>query len=107
MRNRNKRVWAHLNDDEYERFMETVKQSGLSMEAYIRFLINGLIPKPNPPVDYFSMTSELRNIGNSIHQIALRAAAFHVINKEEYKQYSIKLDKQISAIQDAVELPQK
>jgi hypothetical protein len=85
--------------------MENVKRSGLSMEAYIRFLINGLIPKPNPPVDYFSMTSELRNIGSSMRQIASKATAFHMIDANELVLYSIKLNNQISAIQNAVELP--
>jgi exopolysaccharide biosynthesis protein len=107
MRKRNKRVWAHLNDNEYERFMEQVKQSGLSMESYLRFLINGLVPKPKPPVDYFAMTNELRTIGRSIRQIASKATAYHIINAGEYERYSTELDKQISAIQDAVELPYK
>jgi hypothetical protein len=107
MRNRNKRIWAHLSDDEYEHFMEQVKQSGLSIESFLRFLINGLVSKPKPPVDYFAMTNELRIIGRSIRQIASKATAYHIINSEEFEQYSLKLDKQISAIQDAVELPYK
>lgn len=107
MRNRNKRIWAHLSDDEYGRFMDTVKQSGLSMEAYIRFLINGLVPKPTPPADYFAMTTELRTIGRTLRQIASKVDAYHTINAEELEQYTLKLDKQISSIQDAVELPYK
>jgi hypothetical protein len=62
MRKRNKRIWAHLTDDEYEWFMELVKQSGLSMETYLRFPINSLVPKQKPTLDYFAMTNELRLI---------------------------------------------
>jgi hypothetical protein len=105
VRKRNKRIWAHLNDDEYERFIEQVKQSGLSMESYLRFLINGLVPKPKPSADYFTMTNELRNIGISIRHIASKAAASHMIGSEDLLRFTVNLDRQISAIQDAVELP--
>jgi hypothetical protein len=64
-----------------------------------------MIPQPKPPPDYFAMTRELRAIGNNIHQIAAKANALHVIDAEGFKQYSDMLDRQISAIQDAVELP--
>ena len=107
MRKRNKRIWAHLNDDEYKRFMEIVTQSGLSMESYLRFLINGLVPKPKPPVDYFAMTNELRELGKSLRHIDSKAAASQMGNIDDFIQLSTKLDKQITAIQDAVELPYK
>jgi hypothetical protein len=107
LRKRSRRIWAHLSDDEYDQFMEHVKQSGLSMESYLRFLINGLVPKPKPPAEYFAMTNELRTIGKSIRQIAAKVTAYHIIDAEEFEQYSIKLDKQILAVQDAIELPYK
>lgn len=75
MRNRNNRVWVRLDDDEYSRFRKHIDQSGLSQEAYLRFLIQELIPQPKPPPDYFTMTRELRAIGNNIHQIAVKANA--------------------------------
>jgi hypothetical protein len=107
MRNRNKRIWVRLDEEEYGRFKKHVEQSGLSQEAYLRFLIGDLIPKLKPPPDYFTMTRELRAIGNNIHQIAVKANALHLIDSEEFKQYSAMLDRQISAIQDAVELPER
>jgi hypothetical protein len=107
MRNRNKRIWARLNDNEYSSFKRHVEQSGLSQEAYVRFLINDMVPMPKPPPDYFAMTRELRAISMSIRQIASKASSLHVIEADEFSKYSGKLDKQISAIQDAVELPER
>lgn len=96
-----------LQHDEYERFKKHVKQSGLNTSAYLRFLINGMVPQPKPPPDYFSMTRELRAISMAIHQIAARASSSHGIEVDEFKKYSGRLDKQISMIQDAVELPER
>jgi hypothetical protein len=55
--------------------MKEVKQTGLSREAYIRALINGYIPKPLPPPDYFAMMRELHAIGNNLNQLAAKAHA--------------------------------
>jgi hypothetical protein len=107
MRNRNKRIWTRLNDDEYTRFKKHVEHSGLSQETYLRFLIENLVPKSKPPSDYFAMTRELRAIGNNIHQLATKANALHLIDADGFKQYSDMLNRQISAIQDVVEIPEK
>ena len=96
-----------LQPEDYKRFKQQVKQSGLTTSAYLRFLINDMIPQPKPPPDYFAMTRELRSIGNNIHQIAVKANALHVIDADSFMTYSALLDKQISAIQDAVELPER
>ena len=96
-----------LQPEDYKRFKQQVKQSGLTTSAYLRFLINDLIPQPKPTPDYFVMTRELRAIGNNIHQIAVKANALHVIDADGIKKYSALLDKQISAIQDSIELPER
>ena len=107
MRDKDYPISFRMQNEEYERFQERVKQSGLSTSAYLRFLINGMVPKPKPPPDYFAMTRELRAISVSIRQIAAKAISLHAINADEFTKYSDKLDRQISAIQDAVELPER
>jgi hypothetical protein len=94
-----------LNDTEHTQIMEAASNSGITVSTYIRLLITSYTPKPKPPPDYFAMTRELRAIGNNIHQIAAKANALHMIDAAGLKQYSDMLDRQISAIQDAVELP--
>ena len=70
MRKRNISVITRLNKKEQQHLKAMVKRSGLSQEAYIRHLINGVIPNDAPSPDYFSMMKELHAIGNNLNQIA-------------------------------------
>jgi len=107
MRKRYKPIQVMLNDTEHMQIKEAAIKSGITVSTYIRLLITNCIPKPKPPPDYFALTRELRAIGNNIHQIAVKANALHVIDAASFKQYSDMLSRQISAIQDAVELPER
>ena len=50
-----------------------VRKAGLSREAYLRHLVNGLMPQDSPPPDYYAMMRELHGIGNNLNQIAVKA----------------------------------
>ena len=52
MRKRNISVITRLNKKEQQHLKAMVKRSGLSQEAYIRHLINGVIPNDAPSPDY-------------------------------------------------------
>ena len=80
MRNRNIRIQLWLNKKEADRLDKSVKKSGLSREAYLRHLINGLVPPEAPPPDYYSMMRELYRIGNNLNQIAVKAHTLGVID---------------------------
>lgn len=64
MRKRPISFLVRLDESEHKRLMREVKKTGLSREAYIRALINGFIPKPLPPLDYYAMMRELSAIGD-------------------------------------------
>ena len=46
MRKRNVHIQFWLDKKEAEAFQKKVKRSGLSREAYLRHLVNGLVPQP-------------------------------------------------------------
>jgi len=51
MRKRSIQIITRLNEDEHERFKSNVRKSGLSQEAYVRHLINGLVqPESHRPI---------------------------------------------------------
>ena len=72
MRKRNVHIQFWLDKKEAEVFQKKVKRSGLSREAYLRHLVNGLEPQDAPPPDYYAMMRELHGIGNNLNQIAKR-----------------------------------
>ena len=84
MRKRNIQVITRLNKKEQQHLKNLVKKSGLSQEAYIRHLINGVVPVESPPADYYAMMKELHSIGNNLNQIAKKAHALGVIDVQAY-----------------------
>jgi hypothetical protein len=106
MRKRNIHIQVWLNDSEADAFNKRVKKSGLSREAYLRHLINGLVPTDAPPPDYFAMMKELHYIGNNLNQIAQRA---HVIgiDAKRYDEAAAALRAAVVEITKAVMLPRE
>lgn len=66
MRNRNIHIQCWLDEKEAEHLQKMVKRSGLTREAYLRKLINGLIPRTAPPPDYFAMMKALYVVGRRL-----------------------------------------
>ena len=62
MRKRNVHVQFWLDKKEAEAFNKKVKRSGLSREAYLRHLVNGLVPQDAPPPAYYDF---MRNFTGS------------------------------------------
>ena len=107
MRKRNIAILFRLNRKEAEALNKRVKKSGLSREAYLRQLINGLVPKNAPPPDYYSMMRELHRIGNNLNQIAQKAHVLNVIDVQRYDQEVRKFRQAVEQITAAVVLPEK
>ena len=92
-------------DKEAEAFQKKVKKSGLSREAYLRHLVNGLEPQDAPPPDYYAMMRELHGIGNNLNQIAAKAHTLNALDVQRYDENCRKLDEAIKTITAAVILP--
>ena len=107
MRKRNIQIITRLDKNENERFKKRVKKSGLSQEAYIRDLINGLIPTDAPPPDYFAMMKQLHYIGVNLNQIAQKAHTLNALDVKRYDENVAMLNAAVVNITNAVMLPRK
>lgn len=96
MRNRDVKIQIWLNKTEAANLRGKAKRSHLSVSAYLRKLINGVIPREAPPPDFFSMMQQLHYIGNNLNQIALKA---HTLNAIDAKHY----DEGVRMFEDAVQ----
>lgn len=105
MRKRNSRIQVRLDNKELQRFMKAVKKSGLTQEAYLRHLINGVVPRDAPPPDYYAMMRELYRIGNNLNQIAQKAHALQVMDAQRYDEDYRMLESVIRQITSAVVEP--
>lgn len=107
MRKRNMQIIIRLNEAEHQNFLKLVKKSGVSQEAYLRHLINGVIPNDAPPPDYYSMMHELHGIGNNLNQIAQKAHILNVLDVKRYDENMRLFQQAIKDITNAVILPRR
>lgn len=105
MRKRNISILFRLNRKEAEALNKRVKKSGLTREAYLRQLINGLVPRDAPPPDYYLMMREMQKIGENLNQIAKVAHVCHVIDESRYDKEVRKFESSVREITKAVILP--
>ena len=106
MRKRNISISTTLNEKEKKHLARLVQRSGLSQEAYIRHLINGVVPRDSPPADYYMMMKELHAIGNNLNQLARKAHQLNVIDVEQYDHAVKEFENAVTKITEAVILPQ-
>ena len=107
MRKRNVHVQFWLDKKEAEAFNKKVKRSGLSREAYLRHLANGLVPQDAPPPAYYDFMRELHRIGGNLNQIAQKAHVLGVIDERRYDEEMRKFDQLVRDITKAVILPRR
>lgn len=105
MRDRAILIQFLLNDSEAVKLNDQVAKSGLTRSAYLRSLIDGLIPQNSPPPDYRLMMNELRKIGANLNQIAQKANTLGVIDVLRYQDEVSNLRSAIARIDEAVWLP--
>ena len=105
MRKRNVAIMFRLNRKEAEALEKKVKRSGLNREAYLRQLIQGIVPKDAPPPDYYSMMRELHKVGNNLNQIAQKAHTLNVLDVQRYDDTVKEYRKAVKLITDAVLVP--
>ena len=71
---RNIEIKVRLNRKEADQLCKRVKRSRLSREAYLRHLINDMVPQDAPPPDYYAM----------MQQIAQKAHTLNVIDVQRF-----------------------
>ena len=102
---RNIEIKVRLNRKEADNLFKRVKRSRLSREAYLRHLINGVVPQDAPPPDYYSMMQQLYRIGTNLNQIAQKAHTLNVIDVQRYDAAVHKFEEAVKQITEAVVSP--
>ena len=105
MRKRSYRVELYFTKDELERLTKKVEKSGLSREAYLRHLINGLVPNDTPSPDYYAMMKQLYGIGNNLNQISSKAHSIGFIDLQRFDSAVKVFEQAVKTITEAVILP--
>ena len=107
MRKRINRVWVHLSQEEYAHFLYCVRISGYKKEPYLRALINGYVPRAQPPMEYRELLRELHAIGNNLNQIAVRVNSYGIIDSAAYQENVQKFQELTMSIHLAVTQPDR
>ena len=84
-RKRQHRITIRLDDTEYENLCVWSTAAKLSMNDYLRTLIDGYQPVEFPPADYVEVLSELKRIGFNMNQIASKAHSLGFVDEPEYR----------------------
>ena len=106
MRKRTVKVQVWLDKKEAEQLQKKAKRSRLSVAAYIRHLIIGVVPREAPTADYYAMMRELYRIGNSMNQVAQKAHVLNVIDVQRYDAAVRTFEAAVREITAAVVVPQ-
>lgn len=107
MRTRNNDVHLRLNDKELSKLDTLVRRSGLTRQAYLRHLINGLQPRDLPPPDFRPMMRQLYACGNSLNQIARKAHALGVIDVQKYDEAVAEFHNAVQTISQVILTPEQ
>lgn len=95
---RKNRIEVRLSDDELDYLNKAVLKTGLSREAYLRLIIQKIVPAEKPYPDLKETIDQLRRIGNNLNQIAVIAYKTSSIDVMKYKKNFDELQKQIQYV---------
>lgn len=95
---RKNRIEVRLSDDELDYLNKAVLKTGLSREAYLRLIIQKIVPAEKPYPDLKETIDQLRRIGNNLNQIAVIAHKTGSIDVMKYKKNFDELQKQIQYV---------
>lgn len=97
-----KKFDMRMDEKDFKRLTRYARRCGLTKSGYIRQLIRNYKPRELPPVDYHSMTRELKGIGNNMNQIAFMANATGLIDEGRYYEEVTHLRNALRRIEQAV-----
>lgn len=66
--NKNRQLNIRMTQGEFNEFRDRAAKAGLSQSAYIRILLGGSIPRPEPPLEYDKLMIELYGIRSTLKQ---------------------------------------
>jgi len=107
MRKRNVRVWARLDEGEFDAIMRRVRRTGLSREAYIRSVLLGSVPREKPDERFYSLMNELGGMAASVGRLSRNAATFSPADAQMLKSEADKWGRFQLEVRRSVLLPEK
>ncbi len=67
----NRNFHMRLTEKEYQTLHDNAKKAGLPLSTYMRFMMKGIRPKENRPVDWHKYHRQIYGIAANFNQIAL------------------------------------
>lgn len=95
---RNHEIKLRFSDGELDYLNKAVVKTGLSREAYLRLMIQKIVPAEKPYPDLKETINQLRRIGNNLNQIAVVAHKTGSIDVMKYKRNISDLQEQIQYV---------
>lgn len=83
-RTRNKRLQLRLTEKEWAQLQKKCSRCHLKPQAYILKLISEILPREFPPMEYFEILRNLRQINLNMNQIAVKANASGIVDVKAY-----------------------
>ena len=77
---------------------EKAERAGLSKSAFFRKMLKDEPVKELPPMDFYDVLKELRQINNNINQIAAKANSIGFIDHGQYRKDSMALSEVIGKL---------
>lgn len=95
MRTRERSLHLRFTEQEWNNLMKQCSRSGLKPQAYIHRLIKNKPIRELPPVEYFEMLKNLRQINHNMNQIAVVANTKGFVEKEADDMFRKKPEKRV------------
>lgn len=102
MLKRNKQVIIRLTDKEYETLHTKADTAGISMNLFIRRLIDGCKIRPRPPDSYKELAREIAAVGNNLNQITHLANSTGYISPEQIQRVTALMSQIWQLVQERV-----
>jgi len=93
---------CYLDERENHQLTENAERAGLSKSEYFRKVLAGQKIKELPPMEFYDVLKELRQINNNMNQIAARANSIGFIDISKYKENAAQLQKVIGDLMKEV-----
>lgn len=101
------RVEIKVESSQLEKLETLSRKAGLSKSAYIRRMIDGVVPQERPPVDFQKILTQMRYISNSMNQLARKANSTGHVDAEKIQMLAEQFKPLASMLYRYVTLPIK
>lgn len=105
--NKTEKLTLRLSPEELAILEGDAALTGMSKSNYLRMLIRGYLPRQTPPEPFHEAMEELRNISESMAQVAHTTQVQGAVDAQEYSAAAQRLFAMILSLERAAMLPEK